>query len=212
MKNDAGNSISQAVHARLRLRHLCATFARRGLLNPRPASYPRLAFLPSSGFSRLSRGFLTPPGLLHPARQRRSERTEPAIARCRLAAQRSNSAKSSPWPQLDYSALSSFNYLGAGMKNRRHSCGGRVSIFDGRVTSCFCTSSIDCQPLRTVRRGKRGPQKVPTKKLISLRLSPDVIDHFKSTGRGWQTRIDGALREAIRKRAQALADSGIASI
>ena len=46
---------------------------------------------------------------------------------------------------------------------------------------------------KVVRRGKRGPQKAPTKKLVSLRLSPEVIDHFKSTGPGWQTRIDGAL-------------------
>ena len=54
---------------------------------------------------------------------------------------------------------------------------------------------------KVVRRGKRGPQKAPTKKLVSLRLSPEVTDHFKSTGRGWQTRIDSTLRESIRKRA-----------
>jgi uncharacterized protein (DUF4415 family) len=54
---------------------------------------------------------------------------------------------------------------------------------------------------RLVRRGKRGPQKAPTKKLVSLRLSPEVIEHFKSTGPGWQTRIDGALLKAIKKRA-----------
>jgi uncharacterized protein (DUF4415 family) len=52
-----------------------------------------------------------------------------------------------------------------------------------------------------VRRGKRSPQKAPTKKVVSLRLSPEVIDHFKSADPGWQTRIDGALRQAIRKRA-----------
>jgi uncharacterized protein (DUF4415 family) len=54
---------------------------------------------------------------------------------------------------------------------------------------------------KVVRRGKRGPQKAPTKRLVSIRLSPEVIDHFKSTGRGWQTRIDSTLRQAIRKRA-----------
>jgi uncharacterized protein (DUF4415 family) len=54
---------------------------------------------------------------------------------------------------------------------------------------------------KVVRRGKRGPQKTPTKKLVSLRLSRDVVDHFRSSGRGWQTRIDSTLREAIRKRA-----------
>ena len=54
---------------------------------------------------------------------------------------------------------------------------------------------------RVVRRGKRGPQKAPTKKLVSLRLSADVVEHFKTTGPGWQTRIDSTLRQAIRKRA-----------
>jgi uncharacterized protein (DUF4415 family) len=52
-----------------------------------------------------------------------------------------------------------------------------------------------------VRRGKRGPQKAPTKKLVSLRLSSEVIEHFKATGPGWQTRIDSTLLESIKKRA-----------
>jgi len=54
---------------------------------------------------------------------------------------------------------------------------------------------------KVVRRGKRGPQKTPTKKLVSLRLSPEVIEHFKSSGPGWQTRIDETLSKAIKKRA-----------
>ena len=52
-----------------------------------------------------------------------------------------------------------------------------------------------------VRKGKRGPQKALTKKLVSLRLSPEVIEHFKAGGPGWQTRIDSALLDSIRKRA-----------
>jgi|ERR1035438_606935 uncharacterized protein (DUF4415 family) len=54
---------------------------------------------------------------------------------------------------------------------------------------------------KVVRSGKRGPQKTPTKKLVSLRLSPEVIDHFKATGPGWQTRIDTTLLRAIKRRA-----------
>jgi uncharacterized protein (DUF4415 family) len=54
---------------------------------------------------------------------------------------------------------------------------------------------------KVVRRGKRGPHKAPTKTLVSLRLSPEVIDHFKATGRGWQTRIDSTLMESIKYRA-----------
>lgn len=45
----------------------------------------------------------------------------------------------------------------------------------------------------------RGPQKAPTKVAVSLRLSRDVVDHYRATGEGWQTRIDEALREAIRR-------------
>ena len=29
----------------------------------------------------------------------------------------------------------------------------------------------------------------------TIRLSRDVIDHFKAGGKGWQTRIDKAFRE-----------------
>ena len=54
---------------------------------------------------------------------------------------------------------------------------------------------------KVVRRGKRGPQKAPTKKLVSLRLSPEVVEHFKASGPGWQTRIDDTLVKAIKKRA-----------
>lgn len=34
------------------------------------------------------------------------------------------------------------------------------------------------------------------KKPVSLRLDPDVIEYFKSTGEGWQTRMNAALRKA----------------
>jgi uncharacterized protein (DUF4415 family) len=41
----------------------------------------------------------------------------------------------------------------------------------------------------------RGPQKAPTKVPVSIRLSSDVLGHFKRKGKGWQTRIDDALRK-----------------
>ncbi len=47
----------------------------------------------------------------------------------------------------------------------------------------------------TRRRGKRGPQKSPTKKLISIRLSADVLTALRAHGRGWQSLADEALRE-----------------
>ena len=45
---------------------------------------------------------------------------------------------------------------------------------------------------------RRGPQKAPVKRAVSLRLAPDVLEHFKATGKGWQSRINAALEDAIR--------------
>ncbi len=48
---------------------------------------------------------------------------------------------------------------------------------------------------RAVRRGR--PRKARRKVLVSIRYSPEVIDHFRATGKGWQTRMDEALRQWI---------------
>ncbi|HEY4835891.1 MAG TPA: BrnA antitoxin family protein [Bradyrhizobium sp.] len=47
----------------------------------------------------------------------------------------------------------------------------------------------------------RGPQKAPTKVAVSIRLSPEVISHFKAKGPGWQSRIDDALRKIAKIKA-----------
>lgn len=51
------------------------------------------------------------------------------------------------------------------------------------------------------RRGERGSQKAPTKKLVSIRLDQDVLERVKQDGAGWQTRINDILRAALFKRA-----------
>lgn len=51
----------------------------------------------------------------------------------------------------------------------------------------------------TIKR--RGPGKKPAKQLVSLRLSQDVLKHFKAKGPGWQTRIDETLRRAAKLKA-----------
>ncbi len=45
----------------------------------------------------------------------------------------------------------------------------------------------------------RGMQKAPVKTQVALRLDPDIVAHFKAAGRGWQSRINAALREAMAK-------------
>ena len=49
------------------------------------------------------------------------------------------------------------------------------------------------RPLRAPGR----PKAAVTKQPISIRLSPDVVTYFKSTGKGWQTRMDAVLKEYV---------------
>ena len=44
----------------------------------------------------------------------------------------------------------------------------------------------------------RGPQKAPTKERITIRLSPEVVQRFRDTGDGWQTRVDSALKDWLK--------------
>jgi len=52
---------------------------------------------------------------------------------------------------------------------------------------------------RILRGLKRGPQKAPTKELISIRLSAKVLDGLRATGPGWQGRADRVLAEWLAK-------------
>lgn len=44
----------------------------------------------------------------------------------------------------------------------------------------------------------RGRPKLANKKLlVSVRYSPEVLAYFKSTGEGWQARMDGVLLKYV---------------
>ena len=46
---------------------------------------------------------------------------------------------------------------------------------------------------------RRGPQKAPTKLQATVRFDRDVIEYFRGTGRGWQTRMNETLRRAVER-------------
>ena len=54
-------------------------------------------------------------------------------------------------------------------------------------------SGEEMKTLRPVGR----PKAAVTKQPVSIRLSADVLAYFKSTGRGWQTRIDKVLQDFV---------------
>ncbi|QMT30624.1 BrnA antitoxin family protein [Alysiella filiformis] len=49
------------------------------------------------------------------------------------------------------------------------------------------------------QRKTRGKQKMPTKQMVTLRLSPEVIAAFKADGKGWQTRINEVLLRHVQQ-------------
>ncbi|MEO8460056.1 MAG: BrnA antitoxin family protein [Dokdonella sp.] len=49
-------------------------------------------------------------------------------------------------------------------------------------------------PLKAVR-GR--PKSTNRKQLVSVRYSPEVLAYFKSTGEGWQSRMDGVLKQYV---------------
>lgn len=53
-------------------------------------------------------------------------------------------------------------------------------------------------PLKALRGRPKSENK---KMLVSVRYSPEVIEYFRSTGEGWQGRMDGVLSEYVGKQA-----------
>ena len=76
---------------------------------------------------------------------------------------------------------------------------------DGEVREL---SAADIKRLRPAREmlpaslraklGVRGPQRAPTKQRVTIRLSPEVVERFRATGDGWQTRVDAALQDWLK--------------
>ena len=55
----------------------------------------------------------------------------------------------------------------------------------------------EMKPLAARRMGR--PPKERTKEQTSIRYDADILDAFRSTGDGWQTRINDALRVYLRE-------------
>ena len=76
---------------------------------------------------------------------------------------------------------------------------------EDRAITAAARSDPDAQPLTPKQlkamvpiRALRGRPRSENKKLlVSVRYSPEVIAYFKSTGEGWQSRMDGVLRKYV---------------
>ena len=79
------------------------------------------------------------------------------------------------------------------------------TVEEDKAITAAARSDPDAQPL-TLKQLKsmrptqalRGRPKSENKKLlVSVRYSQEVVEFFKSTGDGWQSRMDGVLRQYV---------------
>jgi uncharacterized protein (DUF4415 family) len=81
---------------------------------------------------------------------------------------------------------------------------------EDKAITAAAKSDPDAQPLTPkqlkamvpmrVLRGR--PKSATTKQLVSVRYSPEVLAYFKSTGEGWQSRMDGVLRQYVTRQSR----------
>lgn len=79
------------------------------------------------------------------------------------------------------------------------------TVAEDKAISAAAKSDPDAQLLTPTQlkamvplRSLRGRPKSENKKLlVSVRYSPEVVAYFKSTGEGWQSRMDGVLRQYV---------------
>ena len=81
------------------------------------------------------------------------------------------------------------------------------SVAEDKAITAAAKADPDAQPLTPTQlqamvplKSLRGRPKSGSKKLlVSVRYSPDVLAYFRSTGEGWQARMDGVLQQYVAK-------------
>jgi uncharacterized protein (DUF4415 family) len=81
------------------------------------------------------------------------------------------------------------------------------SVEDDKAVIAAAKADPDAQPLSAKQLKEmvpllavRGRPKSANKKLlVSVRYSPEVVAYFKSTGDGWQSRMDSVLLKYVTK-------------
>ena len=83
-------------------------------------------------------------------------------------------------------------------------------VQENRAIIAAAKADPDAQPLTPKQlesmvplRALRGrPKLANPKQLVSVRYSAEVLEYFKSTGEGWQSRMDGVLRKYVTRQSR----------
>ena len=75
-----------------------------------------------------------------------------------------------------------------------------AAIYRGDVLIRPATGKLGPNGIVPLEPGDRGAGRPPSpnpKQQVTLRLDPDVLEKFRATGKGWQSRINAELRKAL---------------
>ena len=84
----------------------------------------------------------------------------------------------------------------------------KLTDLQGEVRGLTAKDAAKAVPFAALPKGeqkilgelrRRGPQKSPKKIPVSIRLSADVAEGLRSTGKGWQRLADEALRSWLKR-------------
>ncbi|MFK5977538.1 MAG: BrnA antitoxin family protein [Rhizobiaceae bacterium] len=56
---------------------------------------------------------------------------------------------------------------------------------------------LDAHFFKTATRGRPPMPEADRKKRVNIMLDPDLLEALKEGGKGWQTRLNATLREAL---------------
>lgn len=73
---------------------------------------------------------------------------------------------------------------------------------DAQITAAALTDPdnlpLTDEELQQFRRTRGRPQGSGKKEQVTLRIDTEILEQFRATGNGWQTRINDALRDWIK--------------
>ena len=84
------------------------------------------------------------------------------------------------------------------------------TVAEDKAITAAAKTDPDAQPLTPKQlramvpmKAVRGRPKSENRKLlVSVRYSPEVVAYFKSTGEGWQARMDGVLQQYVARQSR----------
>lgn len=65
----------------------------------------------------------------------------------------------------------------------------------GQAFTCHSAAELHAEAVRRTR----GANKQPRKEQVAVRYDSEILAYFRATGKGWQTRMNNALKEWLKE-------------